>query len=166
MAALLWIALLCPLASFAVLIFARGIPRSFAPLVAGGFSFLAMCANGVMIFLYAGRITPADTLIFEIPWIRAASLPVERFFGLPPAPLQDIWVGFLMDPKNLTMLTLVTVIGFLVQTFSAFYMAEEHDRRRYFAFLSLFTFSMTGLVISSNLLQLFMFWELVGLASY
>src|SRR6185503_16895575 len=47
-----------------------------------------------------------------------------------------------------------------------YYMAEDESRARYFGFLSFFAFSMTGLVLSSNLLQTFMFWELVGLTSY
>jgi NADH-quinone oxidoreductase subunit L len=64
------------------------------------------------------------------------------------------------------MITLVTSISFFVQVFSYYYMAKDSSRSRYFAFLSFFSFSMTGLVLSSNLLQTFIFWELVGLTSY
>lgn len=75
--------------------------------------------------------------------------------------------GFLIDRLNVLMLLIVTSVSFFVQVFSVSYMAEEgRGKPRYFAFLSLFSFAMINLVISSNLLQTFIFWELVGLASY
>ncbi|MBI1870842.1 MAG: NADH-quinone oxidoreductase subunit L [Chlamydiae bacterium] len=76
-------------------------------------------------------------------------------------------VGFLIDRLNLLMLFIVILVSFFVQVFSISYMAEEgKGKSRYFAFLSFFSFSMINLVISNNLLQTFIFWELVGLASY
>jgi NADH-quinone oxidoreductase subunit L len=74
--------------------------------------------------------------------------------------------GFYLDPLAGLMLTLVTFISLLVQIFSVSYMHHEPGYSRYFAYLSLFTGAMLGLVLSSNLLVLFIFWELVGFASY
>jgi NADH-quinone oxidoreductase subunit L len=74
--------------------------------------------------------------------------------------------GFLLDPTSLLMLVLVAGISFLVQIYSVGYMAGDPGYSRYFAFQSLFAWAMMALVLSSSLLQLYVFWELVGLSSY
>jgi NADH-quinone oxidoreductase subunit L len=74
--------------------------------------------------------------------------------------------GFLLDPTSLLMLVLVAGISFLVQAYSVGYMAGDSGYSRYFAFQSLFAWAMMFLVLSSSLLQLYVFWELVGLSSY
>ncbi len=74
--------------------------------------------------------------------------------------------GFLLDPLSLLMLTIVTSISFLVQVYSLGYMAGDPGKGKYYAFLSLFAWSMISLVVASGLLQLYIFWELVGLSSY
>ena len=74
--------------------------------------------------------------------------------------------GFLLDPTSLLMLVLVAGISFLVQVYSVGYMAGDPGTSRYFAFQSLFAWAMMALVLSSSLLQLYVFWELVGLSSY
>jgi NADH-quinone oxidoreductase subunit L len=74
--------------------------------------------------------------------------------------------GLLLDRASVLLLVIVGVVGLLVQLFSVEYMKEEEGVARYFACLSFFTFSMLGIVVSPNLLQMFVFWELVGLASY
>ncbi|QSE95946.1 NADH-quinone oxidoreductase subunit L [Fulvivirga lutea] len=73
---------------------------------------------------------------------------------------------FFIDRITGLMLFIVTFISALVHWFSIDYMKEDAGRNRYFALLGLFTFSMLGILISSNLLIIFMFWELVGLSSY
>jgi NADH-quinone oxidoreductase subunit L len=75
-------------------------------------------------------------------------------------------VGFLLDPLSLLMLTIVTVICFLVQIYSLGYMAGDRGFSRYYAFMSLFAWAMISLTLSSSMLQLYVFWELVGLSSY
>jgi NADH-quinone oxidoreductase subunit L len=75
-------------------------------------------------------------------------------------------VGFLLDPLSLLMLTIVTVICFLVQIYSFGYMAGDRGFSRYYAFMSLFAWAMISLTLSSSLFQLYVFWELVGLSSY
>ncbi len=75
-------------------------------------------------------------------------------------------IGFLLDPTSLLMLTVVTAISFLVQVYSLGYMAGDPGFARYYGFMSLFAWAMTSLVISPTMLQLYVFWELVGVASY
>jgi len=80
----------------------------------------------------------------------------------------DIYIpfGFLLDPLSLLMLSLVAAISFLVQVYSLGYMASDPGFSRYYAFQSLFAWAMMTLSISSAMLQLYVFWELVGLSSY
>jgi NADH-quinone oxidoreductase subunit L len=77
-------------------------------------------------------------------------------------------VGLLVDPVAAVMLVLVAGVSFLVQLYSLGYLELESGPAlgRYFAYHSLFTFSMIGLVLAGNFLQMFIFWELVGLCSY
>jgi NADH-quinone oxidoreductase subunit L len=74
--------------------------------------------------------------------------------------------GFLLDPTSLLMFVIVATISWLVQIYSIGYMAGDPGFGRYYADLSLFALAMLTLVISSGLLQLYIAWELVGLASY
>ena len=80
----------------------------------------------------------------------------------------ELNVGILMDPLTAVMLVVVTGVSLMVQIYSVGYMSEEDDRAyaRYFAYMSLFTASMVGLVLASSVIQVFVFWELVGLCSY
>jgi NADH-quinone oxidoreductase subunit L len=75
-------------------------------------------------------------------------------------------MGILLDPLTAVMLVMVTLVALLIFIFSAGYMADDARFTRFFAFLSLFTAAMLGVVIANDLLLLFMCWELVGLASY
>jgi NADH-quinone oxidoreductase subunit L len=74
--------------------------------------------------------------------------------------------GFLLDPLSLLMLTVVAVICLLVQFYSLGYMAGDPGFARYYAFMSLFACAMMSLTVAPGLLQLYIFWELVGLSSY
>ena len=73
-----------------------------------------------------------------------------------------------MDPLTAVMLVVVTGVSLMIQIYSLGYMSEEDNRAyaRYFAYMSLFTASMVGLVLASSVIQVFVFWELVGLCSY
>ncbi len=75
-------------------------------------------------------------------------------------------MGFLLDPLSIMMLLVVTFVSSMVQLYSLGYMKGEERFATYYAFLSLFTFSMLGLVLSSNIFQIYMFWELVGVSSF
>jgi NADH-quinone oxidoreductase subunit L len=80
----------------------------------------------------------------------------------------DVYVpfGYLLDPLSLLMLSLVATISLLVQVYSLGYMTGDPGFSRYYAFQSLFAWAMMNLSISSAMLQLYVFWELVGLSSY
>lgn len=78
----------------------------------------------------------------------------------------SIDMGIILDPISVMMLVVVTFVSLMVHIFSLGYMHGEERFATYYAFLGLFTFSMLGLVVSSNLFQIYMFWELVGVSSY
>ena len=75
-------------------------------------------------------------------------------------------IGFLIDSLSAMMMSVVTAISLLVHVYSVAYMADERDVPRFFAYLSLFTFSMLALVMGNNVIQLFFGWEAVGVMSY
>ena len=78
----------------------------------------------------------------------------------------DLNIGIVLDGLAAIMLLVVTSVSLLVQVYSTAYMKGDGGYARYFAYMSLFTASMIGLVISSNVVQMFVFWELVGASSY
>ena len=78
----------------------------------------------------------------------------------------SIDMGIILDPISVMMLVIVTFVSLMVHIFSLGYMKGEERFSTYYAFLALFTFSMLGLVVSSNLFQIYIFWELVGVSSY
>jgi NADH-quinone oxidoreductase subunit L len=75
-------------------------------------------------------------------------------------------MGILLDPISVMMLIVISTVSFMVHIYSFGYMHGEKGFQRYYAFLSLFTMSMLGLVLSTNIFQMYMFWELVGVSSY
>src|SRR6187455_2091700 len=75
-------------------------------------------------------------------------------------------LGILLDPISVMMLVVITTVSLMVHIYSTGYMKGDPGFPTYYAFLGLFTFSMLGLVVSSNLFQIYMFWELVGVSSY
>lgn len=78
----------------------------------------------------------------------------------------DLRMGFEITNLNALMLVIVTFVSLLVNLYSKGYMREDDRIAVYFSYVSLFTFSMLGLVISENMLELYIFWELVGLCSF
>ena len=78
----------------------------------------------------------------------------------------EIDIGLQIDSLSKLMLCVVTGVGSLIHIFSLGYMKEDRDFSRYFAFLSLFIFSMLGIVLADNFVMMFIFWELVGVSSY
>ena len=75
-------------------------------------------------------------------------------------------LGILLDPISVMMLIVISTVSLMVHIYSFGYMHGEKGFQRYYAFLSLFTFSMLGLVLATNIFQMYMFWELVGVSSY
>jgi NADH-quinone oxidoreductase subunit L len=89
----------------------------------------------------------------KIPWLEFS-------------PGLSIDMGIMLDPISVMMLVVVTFISLMVHIYSLSYMKGEERYSTFYAFLSLFTFSMLGLVMSSNIFQIYMFWELVGVSSF
>lgn len=90
---------------------------------------------------------------FNTPWLNlGAKLHID--------------MGILLDPISVMMLVVISTVSLMVHIYSMGYMKGEKGFQRYYAFLSLFTFSMMGLVLSTNIFQMYIFWELVGLSSY
>src|SRR3990172_3430472 len=112
--------------------------------------------------------------------VTASLVAATRIWGLIGRPIEVVWdwipaldgpmvtVGLYLDYTSAAMLVLVALVAFLVQLYSLGYMADESapSLGRYYAYHSLFAFSMMGLVLANNFLQMFIFWELVGLSSY
>ena len=91
---------------------------------------------------------------------------VEKLFVWASAGDFTIPMGFVLDPLGSVMLALVTTITLLVMIYSHGYMAHDKGYVRFFTYLALFSSSMMGLIISPNLLEIYVFWELVGMCSY
>jgi len=89
--------------------------------------------------------------------------PVYTWLTLGDTTLQ---IGFLIDPLTALMMVVVTFVSLMVHIYTIGYMAEDPGYQRFFAYISLFTFSMLMLVMANNFLQLFFGWEAVGLVSY
>lgn len=99
-----------------------------------------------------------QALIFDQTWLQFTDKLVIK-------------LGFLLDPISAMMLVVITTISFMVHLYSLGYMRDhhgvyEHGFQRFYAFLSLFSFSMLGLVVAPNIFQMYIFWELVGASSY
>ena len=85
---------------------------------------------------------------------------------LPFTESLHIDMGILLDPISVMMLVVISTVSLMVHIYSFGYMKGEKGFQRYYAFLSLFTFSMLGLVLATNIFQMYVFWELVGVSSY
>lgn len=93
-------------------------------------------------------------------------IEVVKFTWLQFSPGVSIDLGLLIDPITVMMLVVVSFVSLMVHLFSLGYMKGETRFATYYAFLGLFTFSMLGLVLSSNIFQIYLFWELVGVSSF
>lgn len=85
---------------------------------------------------------------------------------LPLTDTLKIEMGIMLDPISVMMLVVISTVSLLVHIYSFGYMKGEKGFQRYYAFLSLFTMSMLGLVVATNIFQMYVFWELVGVSSY
>ena len=151
---------LIPLAASLIMMFgAREDPHSPAPWI--GIGAMAICL-GLSLSILDAVARGSVPVPYEHNWqwfSFAASLGGKPF-------LFDVPIGVLIDGPAALMLVVVTLVSLMVQLYSIAYMHEDTRYNRYFAFVSFFTASMLGLVISSNILVGFMSWELMGLSSY
>ena len=108
------------------------------------------------------KMTLLDKLSFALT--NTALSTIE--FNWVSLPNLQINFGIISDSISIVMLLVVSLISFLIHIFSIEYMAGDKRFSRYYAYLGLFTFSMNGVVVSSNLFFTFIFWELVGVSSF
>jgi NADH-quinone oxidoreductase subunit L len=152
-------------------------PQSLAlPLVVVGMPFAAFLLLAVVAPLRRSGRGASLVSIAAITIAFGAALTVwwrgfvgERTWGWIPADGGPIaTVGVLVDPLSTAMLVLVTLVSLLVQIYSLAYLSDERPGAlgRYYTYQSLFVFSMLGLVLAPGFVQMFVFWELVGLCSY
>ena len=151
--------LLLPLASFLVLGLA-GMKMRPAAAGAVGTAVLAVVALlsywTAFEYFSAGR-DAAGVFPTQIPW-NAVWLPIGGALHID--------LGILLDPISVMMLVVISTVSLMVHIYSLGYMKGERGFQRYYAFLSLFTMSMIGLVVATNIFQMYLFWELVGVSSY
>lgn len=167
---LAFIILILPLVGFVIQVFfGKKIPPrkrqgDWIPTLAIFGSFVIACYMVGLLLLSPGGITAQ--LWYPLAganWMSVGSAPEA---GAQATGGVILNFGILVDNLTIIMLFVVTLVSFLVHLYSWGYMHGEERYNRFFAYLGLFTFSMLGLCITSNLLFLFMFWELVGVCSY
>jgi NADH-quinone oxidoreductase subunit L len=144
-----WIIALFPLLSFVVIVFFTNRRANLSSLVSIG----AICLSFLFSLVVLGTVlkNPVSSE-FKFTWIDLLGLKIQ--------------MGMLIDPLTAIMLLVVSTVSMLVHIYSVGYMSGDPRFARFFSFLSLFSFSMLGLVLSNNFFEIFIFWELVGLTSY
>ena len=151
--AAVWAIFLLPLGSFVLIAL---VVRPFLnrwPLLAAFSTIGALAGSTVLAILTLRSVILGNTAVFNTwEWLSFGGATIE--------------MGLLVDPLTAVMLVVVTSISLLIQIYSVGYMRGDPGFARYFAYMSLFTASMLGLTLSSNIIQLYAFWELVGVSSY
>ena len=148
-----------PLLSFLILgLCGMKMPHKTAGLI-GTFSLGAVAVlSYITAALYFGAGRDADGLF--------ATIIPYNICWLPLGETLSIEMGLLLDPISVMMLIVISTVSLMVHIYSLGYMKGERGFQRYYAYLSLFTFSMLGLVVATNIFQMYVFWELVGVSSY
>ena len=155
---ILWIPLL-PLATFVVLgLFGR---KYFAK-TAGIIGTASLLTSTLLSFVAAKQYFFVDGKVNGV----YQKIIALKYTWLQFSPNVSIDMGVIVDPISVMMLIVVTSVSLMVHVFSLGYMKGEERFATYYAFLSLFTFSMLGLILSVNIFQVYMFWELVGVSSF
>ncbi len=155
---ILWIPLL-PLISFVILgLFGR----KYLSGIAGLLGTASLLSSTLLSFMAAKQYFFVDGKVNGV----FQKIEALKFTWLEFSPGVSIDIGILVDPISVMMLVVVTSVSLMVHVFSLGYMKGEERFATYYAFLSLFTFSMLGLILSSNIFQVYMFWELVGVSSF
>ena len=143
---------LLPLAAFAIQIFfGKRLPRQGDWVVVGAM-FIDLALALWIFYTVLSAYDPGFRVAYQFDWLLLGN--------------QNFPLGFALDNVTAVMLVVVTLVSSLVFLYSTGYMHGDPRYSRYFAYLSLFAFSMLGLVLFDNLLGIYMCWELVGLCSY
>ena len=153
---LAWLIFLLPLFSFVIIVF---FIRPFVRAESKIAGYITITAIG-------GSLALSVWALFAVMAAPHHEIPVPDVTWVVIEDGVTIHLGLIMDSLTAVMLVVVTVVSLMVQIYSQGYMHGDPGYHRYYAWMSLFTASMIGLVIADNLLFLFVFWELVGLCSY
>ncbi len=154
MYAIVWLIPALPLAGFLLLVFlGRRMPRAVAAVVGVGSVGLAALAT-VLVGASFLSAPPAGGAI------------EERLFGWVSLPSLSFAFGFRVDALTLTMMAVITIVGFLIHLYSSEFMSRDGEFWLFFAYMNLFVSSMLVLVMADNLALLYLGWEGVGLCSY
>jgi len=151
-----WLIPAMPLLSFLLLgLFIRPLSAKLSGIVATA----AVSASAVLScvlawgYFHSAAGSPVTLVPWSVEWLRyQAHLSAS--------------IGVLVDPISVLLMVVVTIVSFLVHLYSIGYMYGDKGYGRYFTFLNLFTFSMLGLVVAPNILQMYVCWELVGVSSF
>ncbi|MCR4435215.1 MAG: NADH-quinone oxidoreductase subunit L [Clostridiales bacterium] len=150
-----WLIPVLPFSSFVAIVFL--LKKSKA--ASAAYALASMVASFVVALgILIEKVQDPKAIEIAVNWLNIPEM--GNFRGL------NVQMGLLIDPLSAAMLFIVTFIAILVTLFSIGYMEGDEGFSRYFAYLSLFAFSMLGLVVANNYFQMFVFWELVGLSSY
>jgi NADH-quinone oxidoreductase subunit L len=152
---LVWLIFLLPLISFVVISLIIK-PFINKPKLSGYITIGAVASSLILSFW----------VLLSLLGTPSHELSVPDFNWLIIEGVVNIHFGLIIDMLTAVMLIVVTTVSLMIQVYSQGYMAGDHGYHRYYAFMSLFTTSMLGLVMTSNLLIMYIFWELVGLCSY
>jgi NADH-quinone oxidoreductase subunit L len=150
MNALPWLILFLPLLAAAAITLLTRRDRALS----AGLSIGAVVAGFVLSLIFIGSEgwQPPATAESAVSWLAVGGLHVD--------------LGLRLDPLSLLMMLMVTGVAGVIHIYSWGYMRDDPGFSRFFACLSLFTFSMLGIVLAGNFIELFIFWELVGVCSY
>lgn len=153
--------ILIPLIPLVMFLVTGLLGMKWKPIVSGILGTIGMGTSFVLSLITAGKYFFGSHLAegfqsiipMEISWLRFTETLIIK-------------MGILLDPISVMMLVVITTVSFMVHLYSLGYMKGEKGFARFYAFLSLFTFSMLGLVIATNIFQMYIFWELVGVSSF
>jgi NADH-quinone oxidoreductase subunit L len=148
---LAWIIPLCPLIAFFILLAAGRQLKQFGAYI-GIAATLVSFVLSVLIFIERLGSETQNYTWNDWDWLTVGSVTLQ--------------MGFEINNLNTLMLLIVSLVSLLVNLYSVGYMGEDERSHVFFSYIALFTFSMLGLVIAENILQLYIFWELVGVCSF
>ncbi len=150
---LIWVLIALPLVGAVILLLGGKRTNAFGPVFATGLVATSFVIAAVQFLQMLGK--PSEERAFT-----------QSLFDWAPIGSFNVDVGFQLDPLSMSFVLLVTFVGSLIHVYSLGYMADDPDKRRFFAYLNLFVASMLLLVLAANYVMLYVGWEGVGLASY
>ncbi len=147
---------------FATFLFNGLFGMKLKPIISGLIGTIGLGVITLLSYLTAWQYFFVDGMVNgTFPKIIAMSMDWLHFTDF-----LTVRIGIMLDPISVMMLVVITTVSFMVHIYSLGYMEGEKGFQRFYAFLSLFSFSMLGLVVATNIFQMYIFWELVGVSSF